>query len=491
MRMENPLARIQDKCEELTREHALVVLEKHGGALRNSYGNGITAALPAATFGDTLPWSGSIFDGNFSVEVYNPNRGSATAKNKERALKDGAVYLNKLGRRAILYAWFDTPALEYLCNNVNNHIVLSREESICRQIEDKARLQEHLLAAGCRRFHTPRSQTFPAANHLPDYEAIRKSLGETFVVQGRSMGGDGTKIIRTSEDYLEARNELRNAIRASEFVDAPYKSVYALAVPTARGDDVAVYVDGPSHKPVGIVELGNGAVAGAGGDWRPPHEAFDAEQLTKDVTLLAKYFYRQYGFYGHFVVEGFIRDGMFLFNEINARPGGGSEVNGDYQLQQGVPPFTLAHILARLGRLTAADLDEPNSYNYYAQQRALRGLSDGVFYLKYKNSFGQSITTSSDYRGSGIYQLDKLNGVLHWSREGITSRSADFNEGEILISNGPQSGAMIGAGKQVCSLEGMSGEAFSIFTTREQLTVQALRLVYAVKKMFPPLEPNQ
>lgn len=483
--MEKPLARIQNIYETLSDTHALVSMEKHGGALRNSYGNGLTAARPSAVFGESIPWSDITPEGIFSIEAYNPNRGYATIHDKIAALESGAVYLNKISKKAILYAWFNTPQLDYLRSQICDSIVVSRDEQIARHIEDKALLESHLASAGCTTARMPRHFTYASAAQLPDYETTKKLLGQTFVVQGRSMGGDGTKIIRASKDYQLARTSVSDAIRISEFVDAPYQSVYVLSVPTKKCDDVEVYVDGPSHKPIDIAELGIGSVAGAGGDWRPPHEAFDAIGLTTNITLLAQYLYQTHGFYGHFVVEGFIRDGDFLFNEINARPGGGSEVNGDYQLQQGQPPFMLSHILARLGLLHAEDLGSSDVYNFYAQERATHGISDGVFYLKYKNSSEHPSTTSPAYQGSGVYRLND-DGQLEWARSGNTSRDAVLNKREILISNGPaQRHAVVASGKQICSLEGMATDALPVFTKERRLARHTLEIVQATQALFP------
>lgn len=489
--MKQPLAHIQELCSTLSDTHALVSMEKHGGALRNSYGNSLTAALPAAVFGESVPWSDLTPDGIFSTEAYTPDRGYATDSEKKQCLEDGATYLNKLGKKAILYAWFDTPPLHYVRSQLHDSVTVTRDEQIARQIEDKALLQTHFEFAGCPMARMPRHFVCSDTAQLPDYETACLLLGKTFVVQGRSMGGDGTKIVRSDAEYQLARQTLTDTIRASEFVDAPYQSVYVMSLPTRKGDTVEVYVDGPSHKPIDIAELGTGSVAGAGGDWRPAHDTFDAVSLTANVTHLAQYLYQTYGFYGHFVIEGFIRDGDFLFNEINARPGGGSEVNSDYQLQQDQPPFMISHILARLGLLHAEDLGASDAYNFYAQERATRGTPDGVFYLKYKNNGDTPVTTSPAYRGSGIYCLTE-KGQLEWARSGITSRDASLNNNEILISNGPaRQSALVASGKQICSLEGAAYNALPVFTPDRRLARHTLEIVRATQALFPGVNDLQ
>lgn len=473
---------------DLKKAHTFVVFEKQGAALRNSYGTTIPESIPDIAMGDTATWSDTQPSGVYVTEAYNPRRGEIQDVDVDRMIADGAEHINKLGKQAVVYSWFDSIYVQKLTERLDiAPILVGRDKDVCAHIEDKTMLQAHLLNAGCENVMTPAHSIVDSAKALPSYEDTSVVFGEKFVLQGTSMGGDGTVIVENRDSYDGARQKLKNRIRVSEFVDAPYSSVYCLSVPNQEGTDVATFVDGPSHKPIDISMLGIGNTAGAGGEWCSPHEQFDAEQLTGDISKLSSYFYKKFGYHGHFVVEGFTRDGRFLFNEINARPGGGSEVNSLYQIEQGLSSFTTAHILGRIGRLHAEQMPLPEEYNAYAQDRALNGRLAGAFYLKYKNPSGHRLVPTSSYEGSGVYQLQE-SGQLVKTSDALVSTKASISSGEALITKGPavHEHASVARGKLVCSVEGRLDGMESLTDADNTLRPDVRRIVDALPSLFTP-----
>lgn len=482
--MNTPINRAQEAFENLKQDHTFVVFEKHGGALRNTYGTAIPQAMPDIVMGDTLPWSQDQPEGVYVTEQYNPHRGEAGPKDADSMILNAANHINRIGKNAVIYSWFNTPHVQKLTKNLESPAtIIARDEEVCGYIEDKSLLQTHLWSAGCLEAMTPRHVVANMADDLPDFGDTAAIFGEKFVIQGKSMGGDGTVIVSGRDAYESARKGLKGRIRVSEFIDAQYSSVYCLSLPHANSTDVAVFVDGSSHKPVNIPDLGIGDTAGAGGEWLSPHEQFDSEQLTSDISKLAKYFYQTNGYHGHFVVEGFVREGKFVFNEINARPGGGSEVNSLYQIEQGLPSFTTAHILGRLGLLCAEDMPSPDIYNHYAQKRSLAGQSEGAFYLKYKNTTGSRIVTSDRYKGSGVYALGS-NGFSKIG-EPIVSTAAQVASAEVLISNGPAPAVgSVADGKQICTIEGRLEGHASMVNQDNRLRPDLKRIIDNLSGLF-------
>lgn len=477
--MSESIGRVNEIFGDLKSRYTLVAAEKHGGALRNSYAHYIPESMPDVVLADTKAWSPLQPPRVFAAEDYVASRSGEMHLAREHALEASAQYINSSNLKPpVIYSWFHSQQVEALARKTEAEVVVSRDERVCSIIEDKSLLSTHLEQAGCTDAHTPRHEIVGSATELPSFERLREVFGLPFVLQGRSMGGDGTFIVASLEEYRNAHENLKGAVRISEFIDAPYSSIYCLSLPDPSKERVNTFVDVPSYKPVDIKELGIGNVAGAGGDWRSARGNCDMLGIISNVEKLAELFYEKWGYFGHFVVEGFHKDGQFLFNEINARPGGGSEVNGTYQLQQEAPSFTSLHILGRLG-LVDSQIYSNDKYNQATIDRVTYG-SEGAMYLKYKNTYSKQTRPSEDYKGPGIYKLDDES--LVWQCEGIASYEADIDKLEFLIANGPRPESSVAYGKQICSIEATGRQP--ILNDELRLNPLGKRLALATRRLF-------
>jgi len=466
-----------ERFSELKETASFVTAEKHGGVMRVSYRGGLPDAIPDVVLGHTASWSDVRPRGDFTVERYNPIRGAATQRDRELAVTDAVRHIESLGKMALLYGWYGTPIITELSSRIEIANLVVRDEIVASDIENKALLLDHLRAAGCDTARVPTNLVVKGANQLPPFSDIVARLGLPFVAQGRSQGGDGT-IIVDSEIAFQATHALRDEIRLEEFVDAPYSSIYCLSLPTADHQTTSVFVDTPSRKPVGVDELGISSVTGAGGDWRLGYD-MDMVSVTENISRLAQYLYHRYNFFGHFVVEGFVqKDGDFLFNEINARPGGGSEVCGSNQLRHGLAPFTALHVLAHQG-LVAGTPELAATYNTAVAEANTTAGQAGAFYLKVQNDTAAARHPTAAYKGSGRYQLlgDRLQYIDDHASDPL---AADFDNDTILVANGPLGPVL--PDKQLFTLEG-SGRV-PIVDSQNQLTERARQLARAANKLF-------
>jgi len=467
-----------------------VLYDKFAMTGRNSYGNrlnsSISGMLPDAVLSDYAPWGKKTPLICFTKEE----------KTKIRSLKglsyDAILYeqvkdyiLSQRKKPAIL-TWFETERRQKFAKSVGGEL-LAMPSFIRDKLEDKADFDNILKSSGIPQKNKLKNKNYGSVKKLPSYKKTLDIFGKIFVVQGRSMGGDGTVIVRGKKDYEYARLNLKNRIRVSEYYPSQYFSSNILNVPL-KGNKCAVYVDIPSHKTANIPELGIPEVTGAGQDWSLLYPKSFSNKFVDYIVQIGQFLYKNYHLIGLWSLEGFWDDNNVYFNELNCRPGGDTEVSSINQVVKKFPPFfaihTLVFLKAKLDWLPRTEDFNEGTINEIFQIKSLR-----PFYLKVRVKGRSPVKCVSKFSGSGIYKLTD-NDRLEWLRAGSSTLDAYFDKGEVLIADAPLRNTVCYPNIQLCTIEGVS-KYKHIFDGPKKLSNEASRLAKAIYKYFEKVENSK
>lgn len=469
--------------EKSLKNKLFVLYDKFAMTGRNSYANGtnlsIPRMLPSVVLGDYAPWGDKTSSVYFTKEE----------KEKSRCLKglsyDAILYepiknyiLNQ-NKMPVFLTWFETERRQKLAKSVSGKL-LAIPATIRHKLEDKASFDSILRGSGIPQKNQLKTKNYNSTKNLPSYEKIKDLFGKIFVVQGRSMGGDGTIIVRRKKNYEQARLNLKDRIRISEYCGSQYFSSNILNVPL-EGNKCAVYVDIPSHKTANIPELGIPEVTGAGQDWSLLYPKYFAKKFVDYVVKIGQFLYKNYHLIGLWSLEGFWNDSNVYFNELNCRPGGDTEVSSINQVLKKFPPFFAIHTLVFLNAKLNW-LPNSNNFNEGTISDIYQMKNPRPFYLKVRVKDKYPVKRAAHFLGSGIYKLTDDN-RLEWLRSGQSTLDANFDNNEVLVADAPLAGTISYPGIQLCTLEGISYYKH-IFSGPKSLSNEASRLTKAIYKNF-------
>jgi hypothetical protein len=324
--------------------------------------------------------------------------------------------LASLPRPAVIAAWYATDRLRSWAGPSGT--VAAIDGALRQLVEDKASFDALLQAAG-----VPQRMRIPAVrvdSMLPPLAGLRRAVGaERLVVQaGADSGGRGTVFVDTSEDLARAA-AMTGPYKVSAFVDGWSSNTTVLSVPDRAGG-VAVYVDRPSHKAVGVTEAGLAPGQSTGNDWSKPWPARACADLVEAAQLLGAHLWREHRMTGLFGLDTILTsDGRAMLNEINCRNQGTTEVSSVNQQLRGLPPFLAAHLTILLG--TRPDwLPDAADFNTDTVSLAAAG-GPGPFYFKLRHR-GESPVRLTGLHGPGVYRdLPQLRHAIAGSGEDGTT----------------------------------------------------------------------
>jgi len=467
-----------------------VLYDKFAMTGRNSYGNthnlSITRMLSDVVLSDYGPWGYKTppicFTKEEKIRIRSLKGLSYDAILYEQLKK----YIVNQRKKPIILTWFETERRRKLAKSTGGKL-LAMPGFIRNKLEDKANFNSILKSSGIPKTNKLKTKNFNDAKKLPSYKKMVDLFGKIFVVQGRSMGGDGTVIVRGKKDFEYASLNLKDRIRVSEYCPSQYFSSNILNVPL-KDNKCAVYVDIPSHKIAGIPELGIPEVTGAGQDWSLLFSKSFAKKYVDFVVQIGQFLYKNYHLIGLWSLEGFWDNNNVYFNELNCRPGGDTEVSSINQVVKKFPPFFAVHTLVflktKLDWLPSAEDFNEGTINEIFQMKNTR-----PFYLKVRVKGRYPVKCVSQFPGSGIYKLTNDN-RLKWLRAGCSTLDANFDKDEVLIADAPLNNTVCHPGIQLCTLEGISRNKH-IFNGPKNLSNEASRLTKAVYKYFEKAENSK
>jgi hypothetical protein len=346
-------------------------------------------------------------------------------------------------------AWYSQPVLKRLAVTVGAGL-LTISAPMRAALEDKTRLDDLLTAARV----SPRLR-IPAVNAAvaPSFDEVTRRLGNRLVVQPAfTSGGRDTVFVDGRADYKTAVGG-DGPWRIAQFITGFSSNATALTVPTAGGCDV--YVDLPSHKPVGVAEQGITPAKGAGNDWSQSWPAAMLRELVDGIVCLGEYLYASHGLVGLWGVDTIWSDDRAFINEINIRNQGTTELSGVNQVLRDLPPLLVAH-LTLLARGPVTWLPSAKEFNGETVDRGAAG-GRAPYYIKLRNVHPHSVTPRPGWRGSGVYRLDTARSLV-WLREGAHPTDADLDRCEILLANAPAVGVVCAPGAELGTVEGITSK---------------------------------
>lgn len=466
----------------------LILLDRFGSAYRNVYAVSeftISSILPQVAICNYGTWGNKKPHIIFSQEQQTHIRKKKLAnKYDQDSLQFLKQYKYKSSyRKPVFLTWYQTELRKKIANELDG-LLLAVSKHIRNKLENKVNFYSLLNLVGIPKNYQLNTLIFSSSKTISSYEELIRQVGKIFVMQGDSMGGSGTVIVKSSIDYKNAVNRLEGKIRISQYCNGQYFSVSVLTVPKDR-NNCNVYIDIPTHKTTDIPEVGVSAIMGAGNDYSLTYRTLDAEKFVTYIKKIAIYAYQAYKLVGVWAIEGFIDEKAFYFNEINCRPVGGTEVSSANQFLRNFPPFIVIHNLIFL-KGDISWLPSGDKFNQETVQIINRQMNRGPFYLKIKAKYNCPVKVKQEFQGNGIYTLTR-NNTLRWLKQGQSTLEANFDNNEILVADIPFKNSICYPGVELCTLEGV-GYKNHIFNGPHQLTKKGYRIAEAIYKNFEPLK---
>ncbi|MGA5701724.1 hypothetical protein [Peterkaempfera bronchialis] len=392
------------------------------------------------------------------------------------------LLLAALERPPVIAAWYGTARLHTWAGP---HGRLAAIDGALRShLEDKAVFDALLAASG-----VPQQLRIPAVRvdgKLPSLGELRRTVAcrRPVVQAGAYTGGRGTVFIDTERD-LERAARMRGPYRVAAFVPGWSSNTTVLTVPDGQGS-VAVYVDRPSHKAVGVAEAGIGPAKSAGNHWSRPWPRDTAAALVDAAVRIGHWAWEQHRMAGLFGLDAMLtEDGRVLLNEINCRNQGTTEVSGVNQQLRGLPPFVLAHLTVLLGGRVDW-LPDVDDFNTGTVLTATSGMP-GPFYLKLRHCGQHPAVLDDALPGPGVYRLHA--GRLHWVQPG--THPADARPGEVLLANLPRPGTVCLPDAELGTAEGITATDAGPFAGPHDLSETGRALVDALARHLIPTTASE
>ena len=436
----------------------------------------VPAAQPRIAVGCYRSWPAVGQTRVLAVEDRIARRDGAVKHSWLPALADDVLQIVRaeITEPPLFAAWFTDPILKRLADSVSAQI-LTAPAAIRQRLEDKTNLDHLLRSAG-----VPARLRIPtvSASQPPSYQAVASQLGPRLVVQpAQASGGRGTSFVEDETGYDSAISGT-GPWRISTFVAGYSSNTTVLTVPVPGG--CSVYVDLPSHKPVGVDELGIAAAKGAGNDWSPEWPQELVAELVAAIVALGRYLYAFYHLVGLWGVDTIWSADRVVINENNVRNQGTTELSGVNQILRGLPPFLVAHLTVMAGG-TVSWLPSPEEFNAETVRRSASG-GPGPFYIKIRNTAPHPVTPIPGWAGSGVYRLD--GDRLSWLRAGAHPTDADLDAGEVLLANVPDADVVSGPGAELGTAEGITRRP--VFAGPHHLSPLGAQVHQAVRRCFVP-----
>ncbi|MFJ3906235.1 hypothetical protein [Streptomyces sp. NPDC090025] len=443
----------------------LVSAERFCSSIRTLYaGPGpLPAARPVLAIGCYPGWEPAAPSTVLAAENRTGRRGPAERHSWMEAVGADAVrQLAELHRPPVIAAWYATGRLRRWAGPGGT--VAAIDGRLRAVIEDKAAFDALLQETG-----VPQRMRIPCVRvdgALPALAELRRQVGsERLVVQaGADSGGRGTVFVDSEEDLRRAA-AMSGPYKVAAFVTGWSSNTTILSVPDTSGG-VAVYVDRPSHKAIGVTAAGIGPGKSAGNDWSRPWPERAAAELVDAAVRIGRHLWTEHRMAGLFGLDALLtEDGRVMFNEINCRNQGTTEVSAVNQQLRGLPPFLAAHLTVLLsGRPDW--LPEADVFNHATIRAAVRP-GPGPYYLKLRHR-GTGPIRASGLRGPGVYRVE--DGRLAWVRPGAHPACANADLGEVLLANLPAEHVVCLPGAELGTAEALTTGPGTPFAAPHQLS---------------------
>ncbi|MBD3300483.1 MAG: hypothetical protein GF347_03975 [Candidatus Moranbacteria bacterium] len=317
-------------------------------------------------------------------------------------------------------------------------------------------------------------------------DLCKKLKAEKLVVQNSvSGGGDGTLFARNQEELQAAierfdrsseNSDEKIELKISRFQEG-YESNGQACVINGK-----VYVDPPSHKPVGLEAAGSSPASGSGNDWT---NSFPPELLNQYKEIMVKtgeHLYQEYGYQGIFGVDSiFDLENQTLWpHEINPRTQGTTPYQiYNARMAQRIPTDIISYLahFAEAGLIEQKKLERilpnPDKYN----EKSIE--SPGCWYIKLSNRGGKP-----------GHVIEDMSGVFELREKGLIKRP-DKKETDVISNRDKNLVALRGPAKGSRVEKGLTpfayvfGSGFSVFQKdNPEMTETGKKLLDLVYEKF-------
>jgi len=466
------------------KDRVVILLNRYASFGRNTYGFDSWSALllPKIILSDTEYWGKNKVAHIFSNESKTKKRYKDTQLNFKKLGKFLNPLLKKTCSAKHLIVWQNNKEIESCANNLGCKI-LSMSSKTSEFLEDKNNFNEILKKSKVSKEHCLKQLVFKNNKSWLTYDEIRQRLGGIFVIQSKGAGGRGTKIIRTVNEFNKAKEIFIDTVRVTEYFRGFSSNVNILTIPPALDVNglCSIYVAIPSYKATNINEIGATEVMSAGSDWNISFPKSLNSDFIGNIELIGLHIYKKYGLIGMWGLDSIWSDSRFVFNELNCRFQGTTEVSSINQWQRGVPPFYGTHQLI-FDNHVVNWMPPADEFNRETIKLMNNIKNFRPFYLKIKVKTPKAVSINDKLNGSGVYKkmpdysLKKLN-------DKITTSSANFDNDEILVTNLPGEKTLCYPGSQLCTVEGITRKR-NIFDGPHSLSKDGKSIVDIIYKYF-------
>ncbi|MDQ0700903.1 hypothetical protein [Streptomyces sp. W4I9-2] len=463
----------------------LVSAERFCSSMRTLYARpgALTQARPVLAIGCYPGWGQAGPHVVLAAEDRTGIRGPAERHAWTVAVDSEAErLLAGMSKPPVIAAWYSTGRLRRWAGTGGT--VAAIDGDLRAVIEDKAAFDALLQAAG-----VPQRMRIPCVRvdgTLPALHVLRRRVGSRrLVVQsGADSGGRGTVFVDDAAG-LDRAAAMNGPYKVAAFVTGWSSNTTVLSVPDGRGG-VAVYVDRPSHKAIGITRAGIGPGKSAGNDWSRPWPERAGAELVDAAVRIGRHLWAEHRMAGLFGLDALLTDdGQVLFNEINCRNQGTTEVSAVNQQLRGLPPFLAAHLTALLGGRPDW-LPDSDVFNHATIRAAVRP-GPGPYYLKLRHR-GAGPVRVSGLRGPGVYRPG--GGRLVWVRPGAHPADANADLGEVLLANLPAEHVVCLPGTELGTTEALTTGNGTPFAAPHQLSDFGDAVLDALAAHLTPVRPE-
>lgn len=389
--------------------------------------------------------------GYVSTEISRENK--ITVRDKDKKEFTSYIYdwvqmnLDKT-KKYLGLTWLEYPYISNL-KGILDLDILSLPIETHKIIENKFIFDEILKASKIPDIHRLKTNIYTIGN-VPSFYQLQKIYGEKFVVQVNSSGGKGTFIIRDSKEFTKTLENIKSdTIKVSEYFRGFSSNTTVLSIP--KLSDCEIYIDIPSIKPMGSKEMYIRETSSIGNSWSFNFNESQLSVFIESITRIGKFLYKRYGLVGLWGIDSIWNEENFVFNEINCRLQGTTEVSNINQFLQGYVPFYITHILIMLNNKIDY-MPEINDYTNDLIKMATTKNRISPFYIKKVSN--KTIVPNKNYKGSGVYKL-RSTGKLDFQFPSLNTLDANWDKDEVLLVNGPLLNSKSKPGTKLMTIEGI------------------------------------
>jgi len=366
----------------------------------------------------------------FSIERKHALREVWSNESMNQALLNGMrgeleSYLSDFSGINFIVCYRSTPALESMEKESGNVVILSMANDIKSFFDDKIRLRENLSLIGL-----PVIPGITGKLADMEYDTLTDILGSNFILQFPiGSSGNASYVIRHRESFENIKKSRQDAtVVSTKYMDGISLNINACVCSSDTG--VHVIPSYPSVQIIGARGSSHRALDYCGNDF-----SFELKKEELDIIFEAVrrigHLMHDFGWKGIFGLDLIWYDGKPYVIDLNPRFQGSTQLLVDIQLNMGLVPITLLHLLEYI------DGNLPDALIERAKKEAYISLKGAQLILHSLSEVPTSVKTTVP---AGVYASDGNEIVM--VKDALTLSSASVDQ-FVLTSGNPFRGLTV------------------------------------------------